>query len=248
MKKLLLVLALLILGSSGAFAGTPNLYPKCFQGYGSASSNYNGTNGDSFTTKGWCVDGFGVLVPKATVVDTTNPNNQGGMAVPVQLVQNAPSLQSTYDSLLYQQTGNYIADTGGFQTSGNPLFANSIVTSLATIDTLTGRGGHYVLPPAMPGEIVTVSSVSKSTITVDVMTPQLAAVYGFTSPLITADTIEWSPAGVGVAAGKNLQSTGGAGDSVTLYSPGVGMWIVTTMVGSGNVATQDSLWTVISTQ
>lgn len=250
MKKLLLVLALLIVGASCAFAGTPNKYPQCYQGYGATSGNYNGTNGDAFSSKGWCIDGFGVFTPKNTTVDSTNPNANGGMAVPVQLVQTAPSAQTTFDSLLYQQTGNYIVDAGGFQTSGTPIFSNSIVASMATIDTLSGRGGHYVLPPAMPGEFFTVSSASKSTITVDVMTPALAAVYGFTTPSVAtgADTIEWSPAGVGMAAGKNLQSTGGAGDSITLFSPAVGMWVVTGMVGSSNLATQDSLWTVISTQ
>lgn len=232
MKKLLLVLALLILGSSGAFANT---YPKCYQGYGVSDPLYNGTNGDALDTKGWCVDNYGVLIPKNTTVDSTNPNSQGGMAVPVIVVTNKPSAQTTFDVLLPQQTGNYITDTGGF------------AATVVTMDTLIGSGGHYVLPMAMPGEIYTISSGSRSTITVDVMTPQLATSFGI-SGVTQSDTIEWSPAGVGVAAGKNIQSTGGAGDSITIYSPAVGMWVITTMVGSGNVATQDSLWTVISTQ
>jgi hypothetical protein len=252
MKKLSFFLALLslILMTQGAFA---NQYPSCYQGYGSSDPLYNGTNGDAFDSKGWCIDGYGVKTPKNTVVNTSNPNSQGGVAVPVQLVQNAPSLQSTYDSILPQQTGTYIVDTGGFMTSGTPLFANSIVTNLATIDTLVGRGGHYVLPMAMPGEMVTISSASKSVITVDTMTPSLATAFGLTSntgaAFTASDTIEWSPGGTAMTAGQNIQSPGFAGDTVTLVSPAQGLWMITAMQGStSNTATSDTLWKVVSTQ
>lgn len=251
MKKLLLVLALLILGSSGAFA--TQTYPSCYQGYGVGSAKYNGTNGDSFNSNGWCIDGNGVLISKSIATSTTQPNNQGGMAVPVQLVQNAPGPSSTFDSIIPQYTGNYIVDTGGFSTSGTPTFANSIVSNLATIDTLSGRGGHYVLPMAMPGEIITISSSSKSVITVDTMTPALATAFGLTSTtgaaFAAADTIEWSPSGTGMTAGQSIKSPGNAGDMVTLTSPAQGMWVITSMLGQiGSIATSDSLWTVISTQ
>lgn len=235
MKKLLLVLALLILTGQGVFAATvPNKYPACFKGYGTTSANYNGTNGDNADWKGWCVDGFGVLTPKNTTVDSTNPNSQGGIAVPVLVVTNTPGNSGvTFDALLPQQTGSMILDTGGY------------AATVVTMDTLVGNGGHYVLPPAMPGELFTISSASKSTITVDTLNTALALVQGLTYP--TADTIEWSPGGTAMTAGQNLKSPGFAGDSISLYSPATGMWMITSMQGGSNTATQDSIWTVVNT-
>lgn len=240
MKKLLLVLALLIIGSQGAFAAAaPNTYPACYKGYGATDPLYNGTNGDSQDNKGWCIDGFGVMTPKSTDVNSTNPNIQGGMAVPVDNFNVGASASvaapaATFDALIAQQTGHIIVDYGGFSTT-------------ATINTLKGSGGHFMLPPAMPGEQLTIVSASQSVITVDTLTPQFALTEGLIYPL--TDTIEFSTFGSGMAAGQNLKSPGNAGAAITLVSNVAGQWQVTNMQGQiGNVATSDSLWTVISTQ
>lgn len=240
MKKLFLVLALLILGSSGAFAATYNAYPSCFKGYLSGSTNYNGTNGDNADWKGWCVDGFGVLVPKNTTVDSSNPNSQGGQAVPVynfNVGTNAGGVvtpASTFDVLIAQQTGSTIVDYGGYSMT-------------ATIDTLKGSGGHFMLPPAYPGEQLTIVSASQSVITVDTLTTAFALSQGYT--YTTSDTIEWSPNATGMTAGQSIKSPGNAGASVTLVSNVAGQWQITNMQGQiGATATLDSLWTVISTQ
>ncbi len=241
MKKLLLVLALLILGSSsGAFAATFNSYPNCFSGYLSGSTNYNGTNGDNADYKGWCIDGFGVLTPKSTVVNSSNPNSQGGEAVPVynfNVGTNAGGVAtpaSTFDVLIAQQTGSTIVDYGGYSMT-------------ATIDSLKGSGGHFMLPPAMPGEQLTIISASQSVITVDTLTTGFALSEGITYP--NSDTIEWSPNATGMTAGQSIKSPGNAGASVTLTSNVAGQWQVSNMQGQiGATATSDSLWTVISTQ
>lgn len=239
MKKLMLVLALFLLTTSGVFAASaPNLYPKCYQGYSSGSPNYNGTNGDSFNSKGWCIDDYGVLIPKTTVADSTHPNSQGGMASPTYSynVGNNPGgvaqPASTYDALIAQQTGAYIVDYGGYSQT-------------PTIDTLAGSGGHYVLPPAYPGIKISVSSASKSVITVDTLNTAFALTEGLTYP--TADTIEFSPNGVGMTASQNLKSPGYAGDSITLYCNVQGQWQIDSMQGGSTIATQDTMWSVVST-
>lgn len=241
--KRIFFLALLVLSifwTQGAFANSaPNNYPKCYQGYGSSSPNYNGTNGDKFNTDGWCIDGFGVLTPRTGMtITSTQPNSYGGYAVPtttynVGTSANPPVPASTYDALIQQQTGSHIIDYGGF-------------SPLATIDSLSGIGGHYVLPPAYPGEIFTISSASKSVITVDTLNPTFATLEGLI--YTTADTIEWSPANTAVTAGQNIKSPGYAGDSVTLYCAVQGQWSISAMQGAvGSNATSDALWTVIST-
>ncbi len=147
MKKLFLVLALLIIGSfasQGAFALT---YPSCYNG----GNVNNGTNKDRFNVKGWCIDDYGVLQPRTDItVTSTQPNSQGGMAVPV---VNIAGPYTTYDSLIAQQTGSYITDMGG-QTS----------------PSATGTGGVYILPTAAPGLIYFFTVGSNSTITVDTLT------------------------------------------------------------------------------
>lgn len=255
MKNLFLVLALLILGSfvsQGAFAisaGTANSaaatggYPACYQGYGVGDPLYNGTNEDKFDTGGWCIDDYGVLQPKKSTVDSSHPNTQGGWAVPVlnvnvggiNLVNGTPTVtMSTYDALIAQQTGTTIVDYGGFSTT-------------PTIDTLKGSGGHYVLPPAQPGEIFTIVSASQSVITIDTLTPAFAATEGLTYAV--ADTIDFSPSGVGMTAGQSLKSPGNSGAMITLTSNVAGQWQITNMQGQiGSNTTSDSLWTVISTQ
>lgn len=242
MKKLFFLALLgLIFITQGAFAASaPNTYPSCYKGYGSTSPNYNGTNGDNATWKGWCIDGYGVLEPRPTTTDSTNPNIQGGIAVPVSNFNVGPNAGGTsvpavtFDALIAQQTGNYVVDYGGFSTT-------------ATIDTLKGIGGHYVLPPAMPGEEITILSASQSVITVDTLNTAFALTEGLIYP--NADTIEFSPNGVGMTSGQNLKSPGNAGAEITLVSNVVGQWQVTNQQGQiGNVSTSDSLWTVISTQ
>lgn len=249
MKKLLFALALLILTSQGAFAIT---YPSCSNG----GSINNGKSGDdSFSTNGWCVDGYGVLTPKTSTVSSTQPNSQGGMAVPVSLVTGTYGPQTTFDALLAQQTGTIFVDTGSYSLTTNGVNGVAL-TSMVTIDTLVGRGGHYVLPAAYPGETFTIVSGTKSVITVDTLTPALAnamtAQYGTptatASGLTAADTIEFSPVNTAMTAGQSLQSGGGAGDSITLVSPYAGMWVVTSMTGVSKSTTIDTLWTVISTQ
>lgn len=241
MKKLMLVLALFLLTTSGAFAANvaPNAYPSCYQGYGASDPLYNGTNGDGSDFKGWCIDDFGVLIPKNNLTkDSTHPNSQGGMASPVYSynVGNNPGgvsqPASTYDALIAQQTGAYIVDYGGYSQT-------------PTIDTLSGTGGHYVLPPAYPGIKISISSASKSVITVDTLGSAFATTEGLIYAV--ADTIEFSPAGVGMTAGQNLKSPGYAGDSITLYCAVQGQWQVDSMQGATTVATSDALWTVIST-
>ena len=245
-KKLGLLLALLMLmGTQGAFANSNSYaaaggYPACYKGYGVGDPLYNGTNQDRWSVTGWCVDGNGVLIDKPITTSSTQPNSQGGMAVPVlnyNVGTNAGGVivpESTFDTLLAQQTGTIIVDYGGYSTT-------------ATIDTLKGSGGHYVLPPAMPGEIFTIVSASQSVITVDTLTSAFATGEGFT--YANADTIEWSPNGTGMTAGQSIKSPGNAGAMVTLISNIAGQWQVTNMQGQiGSNATSDSLWTVISTQ
>ena len=246
-KKLGLLLALLMLmGTQGAFANSNSYaaaggYPSCYKGYGVGDPLYNGTNGDRWAVQGWCVDKNGVLTPQTGItVNTTQPVSQGGFAVPVlnyNVGTNAGGVivpESTFDTLLAQQTGTIIVDYGGYSTT-------------ATIDTLKGSGGHYVLPPAMPGETFTIISASQSVITVDTLNSAFATGEGFT--YANADTIEWSPSGTGMTAGQNIKSPGNAGAMVTLTSTVAGQWQITNMQGQiGGIATSDSLWTVISTQ
>lgn len=248
MKKLFLILALLILGSfwtQGAFANT---YPGCYKGYGPASPLYNGTNGDKWTTDGWCVDGYGIFTPQTGITtSSTQPNTQGGFAIPVVNFNigptgatGAPVAVTTFDSLIPQQTGSIIVDYGGYSIS-------------ATVDSLKGSGGHYVLPPAQPGMIFTVVSASQSVITVDTMTPGFASTSGIATTegltFTTSDIIEWSPTGTAMTAGQSIKSPGNAGDGVTLVCPFKGIWVIKDMLGQvGGIATVDALWTVISTQ
>ena len=244
MKKLFFLALLgLILMTQGAFAANvaPNAYPACYQGYGTTSSKYNGTNGDSATFKGWCVDGFGVLTPVTGMsTSTSQPNSQGGMAIPVVNANVGPNAGgtavplATFDALIAQQTGSVIVDYGGYSTT-------------STIDTLKGSGGHYVLPPAMPGEVFTIVSASQSVITVDTLNTQFATTEGLT--YANADTIDFSPNATGMTAGQNLKSPGNAGAEITLVCNVAGQWQIQNMQGQiGGVATSDSLWTVISTQ
>ncbi len=246
MRKLFLVLALLILGSfmsQGAFAATaaPNTYPACYHGYGVGDPLYNGTNGDQLTEPGWCIDGYGVLQPNNIMTkSSTQPVTQGGFAVPIinfnySTTLNAGPTPSTFDALIPQQTGSIIVDYGA-----QPI-------TPVTIDTLKGTGAHYMLPPAMPGEIFTIISASQSVITVDTLTPGFATTEGLTYP--NSDIIEWSPAATGMTAGQAIKSPGNAGDSVTLVCPLAGIWVVKDMLGQlGGIATSDSLWTVSSVQ
>lgn len=241
-KKLGLLLALLMLiGTQGAFANSaPNTYPACYQGYGVGDPLYNGTNGDKFDTGGWCIDDYGVLTPKSSTKDSTHPNTQGGSAQPMyntnvgtSVISGQQTQPTTYDALIAQQTGSNITDFGGYAIT-------------PTIDTLAGTGMHYVLPPAYPGEVFTITSASKSVITVDALTPAFAATEGLT--LTTADQIEWAPGGTAMTSGQNIKSPGFASDSVTLYCPSQGIWMIKSMIGTLNgVATQDTNWTVIST-
>jgi hypothetical protein len=242
MKKLyFLALLSLISVTQGAFAASaPNNYPNCYKGYGSTSSNYNGTNGDSATFKGWCIDGFGNWVPASIATSTSQPNNQGGMAYPVTSYNVGPNngngalSPATFDAITPQQTGITIVDYGGW-------------TPVASVDSLVGSGGHYVLPPAYPGEQITIVSASKSVITVDTLNTAFATTEGLTYP--TADTIEWSPAGTAMTAGQNLKSNGNAGATITLVSPLAGVWVIKDMLDQiGGTATSDALWNVISTQ
>ena len=248
-KKLGLLLALLItsLGwTQGAFANSNSYaaaggYPSCYKGYGVGDPLYNGTNGDRWAVTGWCVDKNGVLTPQTGItVNSTQPVSQGGFAVPVlnyNVGTNPGGVAipaTTFDTLLAQQTGSTIVDYGGYSIT-------------ATIDTLKGSGGHYVLPPAMPGEIFTIVSASQSVITVDTLTSAFATGEGFT--YANADTIEWSPNATGMTAGQSIKSPGNAGAMVTLISNVAGQWQITNMQGQiGATATSDSLWTVISTQ
>ena len=160
-KKLGLLLALLMLmGTQGAFANT---YPSCYQGYGVGDPLYNGTNGDRWAVRGWCVDNFGVLTPQTGLTTNSSfPNVQGGEAVPV---VNIAGPYSTYDSLIAQQTENYITDMGG-QTSPSS----------------TGFGGVYILPAAEPGEIYYFTVGSNSTITVDTLTTADTILYASGTP------------------------------------------------------------------
>src|SRR5689334_13014491 len=97
MKKLLAILALLVLSSAwvqGAFAANVygTKYPSCYKGYGSGGSGYNGTNKDRWAVKGWCVDDYGILEPQTGI--TTNsqyPNSQGGFAVPIVNANTGPT-------------------------------------------------------------------------------------------------------------------------------------------------------------
>lgn len=211
MKKLLLVLALLLLTMNGAFAVT---YPSCSKG----GSVANGTNGDSFKTNGWCVDGYGVLTPETGMTtSSTQPNSQGGMAVPV-IAVNTPIYTSASPLVLIpQQTGSYISDMGG-----------------VTADSLVGMGGHYRLPTAAAGLIYTFSVGSKSTITIDVVD--------------AVDSIQMNAnSGSGQVVGPTLNSQsiknpGSPGDSITLWSPGAGKWLVGSMSGYVLGSTVDTVW------
>lgn len=227
MKKLFLSLALLIvgilIGSQGAFANT---YPQCYKGYGVSDPLYNGTNGDKWAVRGWCVDGYGVFTPRTGEPQNSSfPNVQGGMAVPI-IIANTPTT-GTLDTLIAQQTGSIIVDEGGLN-----------VSNVNTLDTLTGVSGHYTLPPTSTisttnpvGISFTITSASKTAIFVDTAS--------------TADVIQYSPLGVGgtPALGSNIKSPGGAGDSVTLVSPYPGMWLVTNMNGVNKGTTAETLWT-----
>jgi len=134
MKKLFLVLALLIFMTHGAFA-TCN------------------ADTDKFDTKGWCIDLYGTLTPKAIDAVANGSGTaatQGGVQVPV---INMTAAYSTYDSLLAYQSGSSIVDFGG-----------------ATAPTLTGAGTEYILPAAAQGLTYTFTVASNSTITVDCLT------------------------------------------------------------------------------
>lgn len=189
MKKLLLVLALLLITSQGAFAAF--IYPSCNNG----GNNNNGTNKDRFNTRGWCIDDYGVLTPQTGYTPVTGyPNTQGGMAVPV---INITSNNSTYDTLLAQNTGNYIIDTGGV--------ANG-----------TGSGREYILPASGKGEIFYFTVASKSTITIDtltntesiIMSPQIVVGHGIkNSSSTTSDTITLVSNSVGTWVASGIDGT-----------------------------------------
>lgn len=237
MKKLFLALALLMIGFSYQSAFAAVTYPSCNNG----GSVNNGTTKDRFNVHGWCIDDYGVLTPQTGMAVVTGyPNSIGGMAIPISnynVGTNAGGVAipaTTFDVLIAQQTGNVIVDYGGYSTT-------------ATIDSLKGSGGHFMLPAAMPGEQYTVISASQSVITVDTMTTGFAASVGVTYP--NSDTIEFSPNGTGMTAGQSIKSPGNAGASVTLVSNVAGQWQIKDMQGQiGGIATSDSLWTVISTQ
>ncbi len=178
MKKLLLVLALLILGSfasQGAFA----------------SCNTAGVGpGDKWDVTGSCIDPFGQRWPKAIPTNSQQIAAQGGSADPViYFASGSPTGGAvTYDSLNAQNTGNDIVDMG------------NVVTGV-------GAGGVYILPAASVGLVYQFVVGSQSTITIDTLTtadtilgvtPVVAGNGIKNTTKTTADSIEL----LGIATGK----------------------------------------------
>jgi hypothetical protein len=156
------------------------------------------TDTDRFDTHGWCIDHYGVFTPKAIATDSQQISAQGGVMSPVLYVAGP---YSTYSTLSAQQSGSVIIDMGG-------------ATGL-TADTVTGRGGEYILPTAASGESFTFTVGSNSTITIDTLTTSDSIMYKLTT------------------SGDGLKNTSKAsGDSITLVSGGSTNWVVTDVVGT----------------
>ena len=179
MKKLLLALALLAMFSSRAFA-------TCNE------------DTDKFDTKGWCIDTYGTLTPKAIAAYMNGSGTaatQGGKQDPVIYTSTA---YSTYDTLAAYQSGSVIIDNGGSTTN------------------VAGAGHEYILPAAAKGLFFKFVVASASTITIDTLTTSdsilwttlQTAGYGLkNSSKTTADSIMLISPAAGYWAVKEFNGT-----------------------------------------
>lgn len=156
------------------------------------------TDTDKFDTKGWCIDTNGQLTPKALSVNDALTGLYGGFQVPVLTLTTA----NTPQTITAAESGYFFTDSGG-----------------VTSDTLIGYGSKWVLPRATIGLKYTLSTGSKSTVTLDTVD--------------TADTFLFSISGTGLQMGDSIKSSGQAGDSVTVVCAKAGTWTVT---GTGSTA------------
>lgn len=105
-------------------------------------------------------------------------------------------------TLSITDSGRTITDFGG-KTAGS---------------SVAGWGLKYVLPACTSstlGATYTVSTATKTTVTVDTAS--------------TSDTIAYSISGTALDAGDSIKSTGQAGDSVSLVCGASGVWSITQM-------------------
>lgn len=210
MKKLFLVLALLILGS----LSSQGAYAAC-----NYANQVSGQPGDSFNTKGWCIDGYGVLTPHiGRVTNSQDLSTVGAYRVPVSY----DSIANTNVSFNSQQSGLVMVDSGG-----------------VTTDTLKGYGSKFILPGCNTGVLTTGTTPTGGLLTTQGMTFTLTVgsqSFSTLDTLNTSDTFMYSISGTGFQMGDSMKSTGQAGDSVTVVcSSGLantGVWVVKDMHGA----------------